>query len=69
MISITMRDINGERKLLLRKNPSEIIDALSKNYISDGDEILLVTQDGMCIYSALGADHQITVDDLTGFFG
>lgn len=67
MISITVRDINGKRDTVYRRFQSEIIDAIKED-ISDDDEILLVMQDGTCIYSALGSDHPITKDDLTGFF-
>lgn len=68
MIDILVRDINGKRGTICRLSRSEIIDAIKED-ISDDDEILLVMQDGMCIYSALGSDHSITKDDLTGFFG
>ena len=73
MITITIRDINGARTIFEYETRSEIIeslnDAIENSIITDEDEILLVTQDSMCLYSALSAPHPITIDDLTGFFG
>ena len=67
MIIITIRDPN--RNTIVCKNYSELINAIDNREIADDDEILIVIQDNICLYSALGASHPITIDDLTGFFG
>ena len=73
MITITFRDINGKRKEISQHTPAlmhhALVYAIKQSFITDKDEILLVVQDRMCLYSALTSDHSITVDDLIGFFG
>ena len=66
-ISITVRDINGKRQVIEFSNHSSVV-AWANEALSEDDEILLVTQDGVCIYSALGCDHTLSANDLTGFF-
>ena len=69
MINITIRNSNGKRIVIEGENESVIYKKINRFNITEEDEILLVSQDGMCLYSALGSDHSITIDDLTGFFG
>ena len=69
MITITVRDINGKRHIIKCENGSEVIELITDNVIDDDYEILIVAENGLCLYSALASDHPITLDDLTGFFG
>ena len=73
MITITFRDINGKRQEISQQTPSlmyhALYEAIEKEIITDEDEILLVVQDNMCLYSALCVIQPITIDDLLGFFG
>ena len=72
MIIITFRDITGKRKEIYEQTPNLMYQSLLELYhsgLDDNDEILMVTQDHMCLYSALGNDHPITLEDLIGFFG
>ena len=65
-VMILTRDING------KKTSHNIAwDKVAKyvyDMFDDEDEILLVTVEGTCIYSALES-NPITKDDLIGFFG
>lgn len=68
-VDVVVRDINGKRKRMHFQTRDALLAAASRGCISDEDEILLVYAGCMCIYSALGATEELTVDDLTGFFG
>lgn len=65
MYSIFFRDSNGKRSLL-QGNASAIYEKLMSSDLYD-NEILLVTYDNICIYSAL-ANDPIDIEDLIGFF-
>lgn len=67
-IAIITRDVNGNcttHYMLWDRVCSYISD---EEAIRD-EEILLVIFEGTCIYSALGSGHQLTWDEITGFFG
>ncbi len=67
-LMIVTRDVNGyvfKHYLLWDRVCSYIQEHES---IRD-TEILLVVFEGTCIYSALGATHQLDWDDVVGFFG
>ena len=65
MYSIIFRDSNGKRSLL-QGNASAIYEKLVNPDLDD-NEILLVTYDNICVYSALSNDP-IDIEDLIGFF-
>ena len=65
MYSIIFRDSNGKRSLL-QGNASAIYEKLVNPGLDD-NEILLVTYDNICVYSAL-ANDPIDIEDLIGFF-
>ena len=65
MYTIIFRDSNGKRSLL-QGNTSAIYEKLMSPDLDD-NEILLVTYDNICIYSAL-ANGPIDIEDLIGFF-
>jgi hypothetical protein len=70
-VAIVTRDVNGKRIKLeyLWENVCAFIrghGGLARN-IHDDDEILLITIDGICVYSAL-TSPAITWEDVTGFF-
>lgn len=65
MYSIFFRDSNGKRNLL-QGNASTIYEKLMSPDLDD-NEVLLVTYDNICIYSAL-ANGPIDIEDLIGFF-
>ena len=72
MITVTIRDINGKRKEISEQTHGlmhhTLIEALNDSTITGEDEILMVTQDHMCLYSALGNDHPIAIDEVIAFF-
>lgn len=65
MYSVIFRDSNGKRSLL-QGNASAIYEKLMNPGLDD-NEILLVTYDNICVYSAL-ANDPIDIEDLIGFF-
>lgn len=68
-VSMLVRDCNGKRMTLTFTNISQILHWAEEEMIED-DEILLITQGNICIYSGLQADPTLalTADDITGFF-
>lgn len=65
-IQITTRDTNGKRSIVDCNGRHAAMKYAQT--LTDEDEILIVSQDGMCLYSALQSDNALTADDLTGFF-
>lgn len=65
-VTIILRDVNGKRYRWSFKNEQQAYKACCED-ISEEDEILVVVQDGVCVYSALQSDA-ITAEDLVGFF-
>lgn len=68
-IRIHTRDCNGRRNVLKFRNHADVLH-WAEEEMSEDDEILLITQGGICIYSGLQADPTLTLtrDDITGFF-
>lgn len=68
-ILIHTRDCNGRRDIIECRNNDEVLH-WAEEEMSEEDEILLITQGGICIYSGLQADPTLTLtsDDITGFF-
>ena len=67
-ISILIRDINGKKTTLSYANSAAVCQYIHEE-IECIDEILMVAVGEQIIWTSLGADSAITVDDLTGFFG
>lgn len=69
-IRILVRDCNGKRDTLEFSNPAAVYH-WAETEMTDDDEILVITQGDVCLYSGLQADPRLTLtaDDLTGFFG
>lgn len=65
LVSIETRDINGVRKQHILA--SSCVCNYILEHLTDDDEILLVFEDGNCIYSQLG-HNPITRMELLGFF-
>lgn len=65
-IIIVLRDVNGKRYRWSFQNEQQAYKACVKD-ITEEDEILIVIQDGVCVYSALQS-NPITAEDLVGFF-
>lgn len=69
MISVTIRDTNGVRSTSTFRGPNDLIKALvNDGWLTEQDEILIVGQDGMCLYSALCSIDALSVEDLIRFF-
>lgn len=66
-ISILVRDCNGKRTNLVFNTRNQILNWAEK-YMLEDDEILVITQGNICLYSGLGSDIGLTCDDITGFF-
>ena len=66
-IDIHTRDINGKKSTFRYLSESDLL-AKIRNDISEEDEILIVLWGSHVIYSSL-TNCEITIDDLTGFFG
>ena len=66
-VRITLRDYNGRRFTLEYASTSDACTGVAED-ISDEDEILEVFINGQYIWTALGSDNGLTIDDLTGFF-
>lgn len=67
-ITIVFRDINGKRMIVEFDNEAAVLRYVSQGLLDEEDEVLIVAQGGICLYSALGADYPLSLDDLTGFF-
>lgn len=69
-IRFHIRDCNGRRDILEFRNEAEVLRWAEEDMVED-DEILLITQGSICIYSGLQSDPmmKLTAEDLTGFFG
>lgn len=67
-ITILYRDINGKKLTVEFVTEYDVLDWINKGFLDEDDEILLVIQCGVCIYSALGSDRSLNIDELTGFF-
>ena len=67
-ITIVTRDINGKRLALEFANEAAVLGWIDNGYLDEDDEILIVAQGGICLYSALGNNIPLYIDDLTGFF-
>lgn len=69
-ITIIVRDINGKRDTIDFPTRSLLL-RWAEDEMDEDDEILVVAQYGLCLYSALQSPDQpsLTCDDLTGFFG
>ena len=67
IIRILLRDVNGQRVWYEFDTEAEAYQFAGT--ICDEDEILIVAQGPMCLYSQLMAQHPLTAEDLTGFFG
>ena len=68
MITVTIRDTNCKRITLEGVSESSILEKINRFGLTENDEILLVTQNGMCLYSALGTNYVLTADELRRFF-
>ncbi len=66
-VRITLRDYNGRRFTLEYASTSDACTGVAED-ISDEDEIMEVFINGQYIWTALGSDHELGIDDLTGFF-
>ena len=68
-ILIVVRDINGKRENLQFESRHAVL-RWAKEVMTEEDEILIVAQDGLCLYSGLqdSAGPMLTCDDITGFF-
>jgi hypothetical protein len=67
-ITIVTRDINGKRSIVEFDNESAVLRWLNAGSLDEEDEVLIVAQGGICLYSALSAQYPLTEDDLAGFF-
>lgn len=69
IIRFHIRDCNGHRDILEFRNEAEVLRWAEEDMFED-DEILLITQGSICIYSGLQADLTLTLtsDDITGYF-
>ena len=67
-ITIVTRDVNGKRSVVEFDNEAAVLRWINDGYLDEEDEILIVAQGGICLYSALGTDYPLSIDDLTGFF-
>jgi type VI protein secretion system component Hcp len=67
-IFIVIRDINGKRDTFEFDNNYAVL-SWADNYLTEDDEILIVAQGNLCLYSGLQSSEGLTCDDLTGFFG
>ena len=69
MISVTIKDANGVRSTSTFHRPNDLIKALvNDRWLTEQDEILVVGQDGMCLYSALCSINDLSIEDLVQFF-
>lgn len=66
-IHIHIRDINGKKNTFRYLSESDLLSKVH-NDISEEDEILIVLWGPYVIYNSL-TDDEVTIDDLTGFFG
>lgn len=66
-VTMLVRDCNGKRYTLTFTNISQILHWADEDMLED-DEVLLITQGNICIYSGLQGDTMLTCDDITGFF-
>lgn len=66
-ITIVLRDVNGNRCRWSFLNEEQACKACLES-LTDEDEILVVAQGGVCLYSALNHDHTLSVGDLAAFF-
>lgn len=66
-VVVVTRDINGEQQVY-ETHWSDIVRLIAYCQITEEDEILLVIVEDTCIYSSLGSDRALTLDDLTGYF-
>ena len=68
-IVILARDINGERNAYKFENRRALYEWVNSDKRPDNtDEILLVLQDGVCIYSQLMSPYPILWEDICGFY-
>ena len=70
VIRIQTRDCNGKRETLEFSGPAAVYQ-WAESEMTDEDEILVITQGNVCLYSGLQADPTmaLTAEDVTGFFG
>lgn len=66
-VSMLVRDCNGKRMTLTFTNTSQIMHWAAEDMCED-DEVLMITQGNICLYSGLGDAPWLTGDDITGFF-
>lgn len=68
-IRIQVRDCNGRRSTLEFRTHDQVLRWADEDMLED-DEILVITQGNICLYSSLQADPTmaLTPDDITGFF-
>ncbi len=66
-VTILVRNCNGKRITLTFSNNSQILHWANEEMFED-DEILLITQGDICLYSGLQSNIMLTRDDITGFF-
>lgn len=68
-IRIQIRDCNGKCETLKFSNPAAVYH-WAETEMTEEDEILVITQGNVCLYSGLQADPRLTLTaaDLTGFF-
>lgn len=67
-ITIVTRDLNGKRSVVEFESNCAVLNWIECGELDDEDEILIVAQGGICLYSALGQSIPLCADDLTGFF-
>lgn len=68
-ISILVRDCHGRRKTLEFESRHQVLAwAEDEDKLTEEDEILIITQGNICLYSGLMSDSMLTADDITGFF-
>ena len=68
-IVILTRDINGKRNSYKFKNRRVLYEFINSCKRPDStDEILLVLQDGVCIYSQLMSSYSVLWEDICGFY-
>lgn len=66
-ITILIRDCNGNRTKLVFQSHADVLH-WADDVMTEEDEVLYIAQGGLCVYSGLQSDVQLTCDDITGFF-
>ena len=68
-IIIVVRDVNGKRDVIEFDNEYAVYEWAWSGKFTVEDEILIIAQGNLCLYSALMSDYVLTAYDLMSFFG